>query len=150
MIRAKQDTKKRVRDPAVISYTMSRIRSKDTAIEMRLRRALWAEGFRYRKHYKDIPGTPDIAFPGAKVAVFCDSRFWHGRDWEKRKNKLVSNRDYWIRKIERNMERDKKVNKNLARSGWLVLRFWDTDIEKKLDECVERIKKALDARRNSG
>jgi DNA mismatch endonuclease, patch repair protein len=133
----------RERSPEVISYTMSRIRSKDTSIEIRLRHALWSKGLRYRKHYKVAVGCPDIAFPRAKVAIFCDSTFWHGRDWEQRKPKLKSNREYWISKIERNMTRDVKVTLQLQEEGWQVLRFWDVEIERNLDVCVEAIMAAV-------
>ncbi len=84
-----------------ISYNMSRIRSKDTSIEVILRKALWAKGLRYRKNRKDIFGCPDIVFISAKVAVFCDSEFWHGYNWEERKKNIKSNHDYWFKKIER-------------------------------------------------
>lgn len=126
------------------SYRMSRVRSKDTGIELTLRRALWAEGLRYRKHYRRAPGTPDIAFPGARVAVFCDSSFWHGRDLEKRKPRLKVNRSYWIAKIERNMARDRRIDDELRELGWRVLRFWDTEIMKATDECVAAVRAALE------
>lgn len=129
-----------------ISYTMSRIRSKDTSIELKLRKALWLEGLRYRKHYKKISGSPDITFVKLKIAIFCDSSFWHGRDWNKRKEKIRSNKTYWLPKIERNIARDKRVNKELKAKGWIVLRFWDTEIEKKLNKCVEAAKVAISSR----
>ena len=136
-------TRPKRRDPAVVSYTMSRIRSTDTGIERRLRYALWAKGFRYRKNYRRLIGTPDIVFVGKKVAVFCDSSFWHGRRWQQLKKRLKSNRDYWIAKIERNKARDRRVNRSLRRKGWVVIRFWDVDIEQKLPECVKRVSEAL-------
>lgn len=136
------------RDQATISYTMSRIRSKDTKIEIRLRKALWASGLRYRKHYRKIPGCPDIVFASERLAVFCDSTFWHGRDWVERQKRIKSNREYWIPKIERNIERDKRVNAELKELGWKVIRFWDDEIEKQTDRCVAQICQALDARRN--
>ena len=89
---------------------MQAIRSKDTSIEVALRTALWHRGIRYRKNYNQLPGKPDIAITKHKIAVFCDSDYWHGYDWENRHQKIKSNRDYWIPKIERNMARDKKVN----------------------------------------
>lgn len=131
--------KRKKRDAAVISYTMSRIRSKDTSIEIHLRKALWARGLRYRKHYTRLPGSPDIAFPSAKVAVFCDSTFWHGRDWDTRKPKMQTNRSYWVRKIEKNMARDERINSELADMGWRVLRYWDVEIEKELSRCVTEV-----------
>ncbi len=89
---------------------MQAIRSKDTSIEVALRRALWQEGIRYRKNYKELPGKPDIAITKHKIAVFCDSEFWHGYDWENNKYRIKSNHDYWLPKIERNIQRDQEVN----------------------------------------
>lgn len=125
-----------------ISYTMSRIRSKDTTIELLLRKKLWENSLRYRIHY-NIIGKPDVAFPRQRVAIFCDSDFWHGFRWERQKNSIKSNRSFWIPKIERNMARDKIVNKKLAEEGWRVLRFWEHELRKDVDSCVNRILKVL-------
>ena len=122
---------------------MQAIKSKDTSIELRLRKALWHEGIRYRKNYKKLPGKPDIAITKYHIAVFCDSDFWHGYDWENRKQRIKSNQEYWIPKIERNMERDKNVTQQLNKDGWVVLRFWEWQIKKHLDECVEAVKSAV-------
>ena len=122
---------------------MSRIRAKDTGIEMKLRRELWSRGLRYRKNAKKVTGKPDIAFIGKKVAVFCDSEFWHGFDWEHRREDIKTNRDFWIPKIERNMERDREVNEALERDGWTVLRFWGKEISKHTSECADRIEAAV-------
>jgi len=132
---------------AVVSYTMSRIRSKDTSIELALRKPLWEAGLRYRKHYSKAPGSPDIAFPRENVAVFCDSTFWHGRDWKKRKPRMKSNREYWVAKIERNIARDKRVNQELKGLKWHVIRFWDVDITESPLRCVAIIKAALNSRK---
>lgn len=118
---------------------MQAIRSKDTTIELALRKALWHEGIRYRKNYKALPGKPDIVITKQKIAVFCDSDYWHGYDWENRQQRIKSNRDYWIPKIERNMERDREVTAKLEADGWTVLRFWEWQIRKYLDECVHTI-----------
>lgn len=131
----------------VFSYTHSRIRKKDTKPEVTLRKALWAAGLRFRKHYKELPGQPDVAFTRAKVAVFCDGIFWHGRDWEARKPRLVKNREYWIPKIERNMARDRRNNAALEGAGWLVIRFWEDEITKELSRCVEEVRAAVASRR---
>jgi DNA mismatch endonuclease (patch repair protein) len=118
---------------------MSRIRSKGSKIEILLGKALWAKGLRYRKHYK-VEGKPDFAFPGAKVAVFCDSSFWHGRNWgADRKKEFRVNKEFWIKKIERNIERDKEVNEALLIQGWKVIRFWDDEIKKNAKECAEKV-----------
>ena len=122
---------------------MRAIKSRDTSIELLLRKALWHKGVRYRKNYKSLPGKPDIAITKHKIAVFCDSDFWHGYDWENRNQRIKSNRDYWIPKIERNMARDKEVNEALAREGWTVLRFWEQKIRKDLDSCVEEVLTAV-------
>ncbi len=124
---------------------MSRIRSKNTRVELVLRQALWRLGLRYRIHYR-VTGSPDIAFVRQKVAVFCDSTFWHGRDWEKKKARLVSRRDYWIARIERNINRDRRVDDELRQRGWRVLRFWEDDVYRKLNACVEQIREVLDAK----
>lgn len=121
---------------------MQHIKSSDTTIELKLRKALWHEGIRYRKNLKRLPGKPDIAITKYKVAVFCDSSFWHGRDFE-RKKPIETNADYWKSKIQRNIEHDKEVNHRLIMMGWTVIRFWDTDINKNLEECVRTVKEAI-------
>ena len=121
------------------------IKSKDTSIEISLRLALWHRGIRYRKNYKSLPGKPDIAITKHKLAVFCDSDYWHGYDWENRHQRIKSNREYWIPKIERNMQRDKEVTAQLQAMGWTVLRFWEWQIKKHLDECVNTIMGAVEA-----
>lgn len=125
---------------------MQAIRSKDTSIELRLRKALWEHGIRYRKNYKKLIGKPDIAITKYRIAVFCDSDYWHGYDWENRNQRIKSNREYWIPKIERNMARDQEVNEALERDGWTVLRFWEWQIKKQLDICVDEILAAVSAK----
>lgn len=97
---------------------------------MVLRKALWAAGLRYRKDFGALPGRPDIVFGSARVVVFCDGDFWHGRHWVERKRKLTggANADYWVTKIERNMARDRERTDALERDGWMVFRLWETDI----------------------
>lgn len=129
--------------PEQIHYNMSRIRCKDTKIEVLLRKELWSRGLRYRKNVKSIEGKPDIAFIGKKVAIFCDSEFWHGYDWEHRKNDIKTRRDFWIPKIERNMQRDDEVNRILEDDGWLVLRFWGKEIQKNLLDCANKIEQEV-------
>ncbi|WP_059369750.1 very short patch repair endonuclease [Treponema endosymbiont of Eucomonympha sp.] len=124
-------------------YNMSRIKSKDTAIEIMFRRALWRAGIRYRKNDKRLPGKPDIVLEKHKIAIFCDGEFWHGKDWRFQKDSIRTNRDYWIPKIERNMRRDNEIEKQLAKRGWLVLRFWGRDIQKELALCVKEVQDAL-------
>ena len=125
---------------------MQAVKSKDTAIELLLRKELWSRGIRYRKNVKSIIGKPDIAFIKKKVAVFCNSEFWHGFDWEHKKSDIKSNRDFWIPKIEKNIARDKEVNDALAADGWIVLRFWGQQIKKDVKACADLIVAALKER----
>ncbi len=124
--------------------SMSAIRSKDTSIESILRKELWGRGIRYRKNYNRLPGKPDIVFIGKRVAVFCDSEFWHGYEWENRKNTIKTNRGYWIPKIERNMERDREVEAELEELGYTVLRFWGAQIKKDASGCADIIERVLE------
>lgn len=124
---------------------MSRIRGKDTSIELALRKALWTKGYRYRKNYKLLPGTPDIVLTKYRVAIFCDSEFFHGKDWQTLMPKLQkgANSNYWISKIERNMERDQEKDKVLLFEGWTVIHFWGKDILKNTDECIRVIEEVI-------
>ena len=124
---------------------MSRIRGKDTSIEVTLRKALWKKGYRYRKNYRNLPGRPDIALTKYKIAIFCDSEFFHGKDWEALKKKLENgkNPDYWIPKIRRNMERDREKDIALRGAGWTVIHFWGRDIAKNVDSCVIAIEEMI-------
>lgn len=124
---------------------MSSIKGKDTSIEVALRKALWSKGYRYRKNYKGLPGRPDIALTKYKIAIFCDSEFFHGKDWDTLRKKLESgkNPDYWIPKIERNIERDGEKDRLLQAAGWTVLHFWGKDILKNTDECIVIIEKTI-------
>jgi DNA mismatch endonuclease (patch repair protein) len=121
------------------SRLMGRIRGRNTKPEMRLRKALWALGFRYRLHAKHLPGRPDLAFPKYKVAVFIDGEFWHGYQWETRREGIKTNRDYWIPKIERNMARDREHDRALEAAGWTVLRFWAKQVEQDPEACLTQI-----------
>lgn len=126
-----------------INQIMRKVKSKDSEIEVLLRKELWKRGLRYRKNVKNICGKPDIVFLSKKVAIFCDSEFWHGFDWENRKKDFKKNREYWIPKIERNIRRDQDVNEKLTSEGWTVLRFWGEDIKKHVEECADIIEKVL-------
>lgn len=124
---------------------MKSIRSKDTSIELVLRKALWRKGYRYRKNYKLLPGRPDIVLTKYKIVIFCDSEFFHGKDWEVLKPRLEKgdNGEFWINKISRNMERDNEIDKRLLFEGWTVIRFWGSDIKKRTDECVKVVEEAI-------
>lgn len=126
---------------------MQAVKSKNSQLEISLGKALWAKGYRYRKNDKRIFGKPDFTFTKYRVAVFCDSEFWHGKDWEVRKLDHKTNQDFWLPKIERNIERDKEVNAELTRIGWIVLRFWGKDIIKNIDKCVNEIEDAISKRK---
>ena len=124
---------------------MQNIRSKDTQIEVLLRKALFAKGIRFRKNYEKLPGKPDIVLTKYKIAIFCDGEFFHGKDWEVLKPRLgkSNNSEYWISKISRNRERDEEINKKLLFLGWTVIRFWGKDIKKNTDECIKVIEEAI-------
>ena len=124
---------------------MRSIKEKDTSIEMILRKALWKKGYHYRKNYKNLPGTPDIALTKYKIAIFCDGEFFHGKDWEILKPRLErgKNSDFLVTKISRNRERDEEINKKLLFMGWIVIRFWGMDIKKNTDEYIRVIEETI-------
>ena len=126
-----------------ISYNMQQVKNKDSKIEVLLRKELWSRGIRYRKNVNRIYGKPDIVFIGRKIAVFCDSEFWHGYNWEERKKDFKSHQEFWIPKIERNMERDAEVTAKLESEGWTVIRFWGNEIKKNTAHCADLIEKAV-------
>lgn len=122
---------------------MQAIKSTETKDEVRLARALWKLGYRYRKNNKKIFGKPDLTFAKYKLAIFVDSEFFHGKDWEVRQLRIKSNREYWIPKIERNMKRDEEVNAYLLSQNWTVIRFWSKQIQKELDLCLAKIEETI-------
>lgn len=121
------------------SKIMSKIRGKNTKPELAFRKALYAAGYRYRIDYKKLIGKPDILLKKYKTAVFIDGEYWHGHNWNERKPKVKTNREFWIAKIERNMQRDREVNAELQRLGYTVFRFWETEIKKELDTCLRKV-----------
>lgn len=124
---------------------MQHIRSQNTKIEVILRKALWKKGYRYRKNYKDLPGKPDIVLAKYKIAIFCDSEFFHGKDWDSLKTRLEKgkNPEFWINKIERNRNRDYENDKKLLFLGYTVIHFWGQDIIKHTDECIQAIEESI-------
>lgn len=122
---------------------MSRVRSSGTVIEQKLGKALWAKGVRYRKQYKKLIGKPDFVVVCAKIAIFCDSSFWHGRNWATAQKAIKSNKSFWIPKIESNIMRDEQVNAALTQLGWRVFRFWDKDIHADADHCASIVVDAI-------
>ena len=133
------------RDPSIVSKNMSKIHSKDTSIELLLRKALWHKGYRYRKNYKVLPGSPDIVLTKYKIAIFCDSEFFHGKDWDSLKTRLEKgkNPEFWINKIERNRNRDYENDKKLLFLGYTVIHFLGQDIIKHTDECIQAIEESI-------
>ena len=125
---------------------MQAVKNKDSKIELLLRGELWKRGLRYQKNRTDIYGKPDIVFKGKKIVVFCDSEFWHGYNWEERKKDFKSHQEFWIPKIERNMERDVEVTQKLESEGWTVLRFWGNEIKRETEKCADIIEKAVNAK----
>ena len=119
---------------------MSHIRSADTKPEIILRKALWNRGIRYRKNYRKLPGTPDIAITRYRIAIFVDGDFWHAKGHRENPGEQIdTNKEYWKKKLARNVERDREVDDSLTELGWLVLRFWESDVLKRLDEVVAEI-----------
>ncbi len=134
---------------ARIRKTMQAVKSSGSKIEKRLATTLWKRGHRYRKNNKTVFGKPDLTFKGIKVAIFVDSEFWHGKNWKVRKFDHKTNKKYWYAKIERNIRRDKEVNRTLLKNGWKVLRFWGHDIEKNLETCITNIELILNEQKTS-
>jgi DNA mismatch endonuclease (patch repair protein) len=120
------------------SKIMSKIKGKNTKPELAFRKALYAAGYRYRIDYKKLIGKPDIALPKYKTVIFIDGEYWHGKNWEERKPKVKTNREFWIAKIERNMQRDLEVNQELTSLGYTIFRFWETEVKKNLNDCIEK------------
>lgn len=133
--------------PEQRSKIMGKIRGKNTKDEVRLAKALWQLGYRYRKNNRKVFGTPDFTFAKLKIAIFVDGEFFHGKDWETRK-KPQTNPEFWIKKIERNIQRDIEVNAHLEAQNWKILRFWSNDIKKNLDSCILEIQNAINERQN--
>lgn len=125
--------------PAQRKKNMRAIKSKNTMIEELLAKALRQKGFKYRRNNRGIFGKPDFTLRRLKIAIFCDSEYFHGKDWDVSKNRIKTNTVFWQNKIEANIERDKLVNKTLLEDGWKVIRFWGDDIKNKLDFCIENV-----------
>lgn len=122
---------------------MSRVKNKDTDIEVRVRSILHRRGWRFRKHVKSLPGTPDLVFPGPKIAIFINGNFWHGRQFARLRTKIAP---FWIEKIGKNRARDLANYVALRRMGWRVLRIWQHDIKRHPDAVIARIEYALTRR----
>jgi len=127
---------------------MQAIKNKDTKIEKLLAKALWAKGYRYRKNNKTVFGKPDFTFRKYKITIFCDSEYFHGKDWETQKNRIKTNTDFLGKKIENNIKRDKIVNETLRKKDWKVIRFWGQKIKKNIDLCINEIEIAIKERKH--
>ncbi|MDR7128274.1 DNA mismatch endonuclease (patch repair protein) [Algoriphagus sp. 4150] len=125
------------------SLNMSKIKSKGTKPEKLLRKALWEAGVRYKTPKTTLTGKPDISIKKHKLVIFVDGSFWHGYDWENRKHTIKSNQEFWISKIERNMQRDREVNGFYHSKGWTVIRFWDFEVKKETGICLKKILDAI-------
>jgi DNA mismatch endonuclease, patch repair protein len=126
------------------SYLMSKIKSQNTKTEHKLRKFLWNVGVRYRKNVKKLPGKPDIVISKYKLIIFIDGEFWHGYNWKEKRDKIMSNREFWIPKIERNIARDLSNNKYYTERGWTVMRFWEQEIKNEFHVCINQIISFLD------
>lgn len=122
---------------------MQAVKSTGSKIEVILGKELWKRGHRYRKNDKTVYGKPDFVFRKYKIVIFCDGEFWHGKDWDKRKEEHKSNAAFWHKKIEGNMKRDAIVNDRLTKEGWKILRFWGEEIKKNVLICVNKFEKAI-------
>lgn len=122
-----------------ISKRMSHVKTKKNSAEVMLAKSLWHRGYRYRLNYKALPGSPDVALTKYRIAIFIDGEFWHGKDFEQRKTKLKNNKDYWIEKIQENIDRDLKNDKLLRQMDWYPIHFWSNDVIKYCNQCVEEV-----------
>ncbi len=121
------------------SELMGKIKSQNTKPELKLKKALWNLGYRYRKSLKKLPGSPDIVYSKYQLAIFIDGEFWHGYNWSEKKTRIKTNREFWIPKIERNIQRDKLNNQLLTDAGWHVIRFWEHELKNDFDGCVNKV-----------
>lgn len=135
-----------IQKASVKNKNMQAVRSSGSQIEVTLGKSLWRKGLRYRKNNRLVFGRPDFTLRKYKIAIFADGEFWHGKDWETRKSQHKSNVEFWHKKIERNMERDREVNKKLRENGWIVMRFWGMDIKRDSDKCAEKVVRAIASR----
>ena len=122
-----------------ISKRMSHVKTKKNSAEVMIAKSLWHRGYRYRLNYKALPGSPDIALIKYRIAIFIDGEFWHGKDFEQRKTKLKNNKDYWIEKIQENIDRDLRNDKLLRQMDWYPIHFWSNDVIKYCTHCVEEV-----------
>lgn len=129
----------RLKTSPEISKRMAHVKTKKNSAEVMLAKSLWHRGYRYRLNYKALPGSPDIALTKYRIAIFIDGEFWHGKDFEQRKTKLKNNKDYWIEKIQENIDRDLRNDKLLRQMDWYPIHFWSNDVIKYCNQCIDEI-----------
>ena len=122
-----------------ISKRMSHVKTKKNSAEVMIAKSVWHRGYRYRLNYKALPGSPDVALTKYRIAIFIDGEFWHGKNFEQRKNKLKNNKDYWIEKIQENIDRDLRNDKLLRQMAWYPIHFWSNDVIKYCNQCIDEI-----------
>lgn len=131
-----------------ISKRMSHVKTKRNSAEVMIAKSLWHKGYRYRLNYKALPGSPDISLTKYRIAIFIDGEFWHGKDFEQRKAKLKNNKDYWIEKIQENIDRDLRNDKLLRQMDWYPIHFWSNDVIKYCNQCIDEIIYTIENREN--
>jgi DNA mismatch endonuclease Vsr len=136
-----------------VSRIMSLVHSRNTHPEQILSRALRRAGIRFRRQSRNLPGKPDFVLKNVQVAVFVDGDFWHGRQWRLRglgslaaQFKNCANKEYWLRKVQTNINRDRRVNRQLRNAGWKVIRIWERDLIRRPDYCLRRVANAMECR----
>ena len=129
----------RLKTSPEISKRMAHVKTKKNSAEVMLAKSLWHRGYRYRLNYKALPGSPNVALTKYRIAIFIDGEFWHGKDFEQRKTKLKNNKDYWIEKIQENIDRDLRNDKLLRQMDWYPIHFWSNDVIKYCNQCIDEI-----------
>mgnify|MGYP000418633407 CR=1 FL=1 len=135
--------------PEQRTKNMKAIKSKNSKMEVKLAKELWAKGYRFRRNSKKIFGKPDFSLKKYKLAIFVDSEYFHGKNWEIEKHRIKTNRKFWWNKIETNIKRDQSVNKKLEESGWKVIRFWSGEVKKNVDFCLLTIEQTIQKQNNA-
>lgn len=138
-----------VHTPEQRSKNMRAIKSKNTKMEVKLAKVLWAKGYRFRLNSKYVIGKPDFSLKKYKLAIFVDSEYFHGKDWEFKKYRIKTNREFWWTKIEGNIRRDELVNQELVKAGWKVIRFWTEDVKKNCDFYLSTIEQKIEEIKNA-
>jgi len=138
-----RDGRAPIPEKEITSEIMSKIKGKNTKPELILRKALWHSGLKgYRLHWKKVPGKPDIAFPGKKIAIFVNGCYWH-RCPICKPSFPKTHQEFWSNKFKNNIERDKTKINELQNSGWIVIVIWECELKNDIDNCINRIKEAL-------